>query len=372
MRQSLLLSHAVLAALCVVGIGLGGCGKSAGASGDGGPAYTTDHGLMTVPASSPLRQRMVVEPLSASVADGGLELPATVEADPARVVNVLTPVTGKVVELRVGLGDRVQKGQVLAVLASGDYDQAVSDLEKAEDAFELAKKTLERAKGVREAGGSAEKDLEAARSAYTQAKSELDRSRARRAALSGASHGHELTLTAPQAGVVTSLAVSRGGQVSDATATLMTIANIEQVFVTALVAENDVSKVSVGQDATVSLNAFPDHAIKARITRLNAQLEADSRREKVRIRLDNPGEKLLPNMYATVRLSGGAAKGVWAPQSALLMNNDQVSVLVEVKPWTFERRAVQLGDETRDAAQVVSGLTGAERIVVRGGVLLND
>ena len=210
MRKSPLLAH--VGVLCLFTASVSGCGRGAGTSSDAGPAYTVAHGLMIVPAASPLRQRMVVEPLSASVADGGLELPATVEADPARVVNVLTPVTGKVVELRVGLGDRVQKGQVLAVLASGDFDQAVADLEKAEDTFELARKALDRAKGVREAGGSAEKDLEAARSAYTQAKSELDRSRARRAALSGASHGHELTLTAPQAGVVQALPCRAAGR----------------------------------------------------------------------------------------------------------------------------------------------------------------
>jgi cobalt-zinc-cadmium efflux system membrane fusion protein len=54
------------------------------------------------------------------------------------------------------------------------------------------------------------------------------------------------------------------------------------------------------------------------------------------------------------------------------MNNDTTSVLVEVRPWVFQRRAVKLGDETDSVARVLNGLSAGERVVVRGGVLLND
>jgi len=86
----------------------------------------------------------------------------------------------------------------------------------------------------------------------------------------------------------------------------------------------------------------------------------------------NPGGRLLPNMYATVKVNGRQNGGVIVPQSALLMNNDAVSVLVEVRPWVFQRRAVKIGDETEDDARVLSGLVPGDRVVVRGGVLLDD
>jgi cobalt-zinc-cadmium efflux system membrane fusion protein len=61
-----------------------------------------------------------------------------------------------------------------------------------------------------------------------------------------------------------------------------------------------------------------------------------------------------------------------APPSALLMNNDSTTVFVEVAPWTFVRRTVELGHEDEDSVRIVSGLAAGDRIVVRGGVLLND
>jgi cobalt-zinc-cadmium efflux system membrane fusion protein len=60
------------------------------------------------------------------------------------------------------------------------------------------------------------------------------------------------------------------------------------------------------------------------------------------------------------------------PQSALLMNNDSVTVLVEVSPWVFVRRAVELGQDIGDDARITKGLQPGERIVVAGGVLIND
>ena len=107
---------------------------------------------------------------------------------------------------------------------------------------------------------------------------------------------------------------------------------------------------------------------------MNALVESDTHRQKVRISLDNPGGRLMPNMYATATfiLPPSAGGAVFVPQSALLMNNDQISVMVEVRPWVFQRRVVKIGDETDAAARVLSGLAPGERVVVKGGVLLND
>lgn len=351
---------------------LAACGKPP-ASGDA-VQFADAKGVLTIPAGSPLRSHLVVQAVGAGAATATVDLPAAVEADPARVANILAPLTGKVVALKVGLGEHVHRGQVLAVLASGDLAQAYADDDKAADAFHLAKTALDRARGVQQAGGAASKDVEAAQSAYNQAEAELSRTRARLASLNGAAPGHtrHLVLTAPQSGVVTTLAIADGAQVDDPTATLMTVANLERVFVTANVAESDIGKVAVGADADILLTAYPGQVLHGKVAEANAVIEPDTRRRKVRISLSNPDGRLMPNMYATVRLISPAAGGVFVPQSALLMNNDAVSVLVEVRPWVFQRRVVEIGDETDATARVLGGLRVGDRIVVKGGVLLND
>src|SRR5215469_14159053 len=163
---------------------LSACGKS-GEAGNGPVMFTQEHDLFVVPANSPLRSHLAVQMVDSGVAKQTLDLPAVVEADPHRVVNILAPVTGRVTELKVQIGDHVKRGQVMATIASGDMAQALSDEDKARDALALAKKALDRAQGVRAAGGAAEKDLEAAQSGYNQAVAEEDRARTRLTALNG-------------------------------------------------------------------------------------------------------------------------------------------------------------------------------------------
>jgi cobalt-zinc-cadmium efflux system membrane fusion protein len=350
------------------------CGRAPSA--EQAPMVLEQKGVLVVPADSPLRSRLQVQPVGTAVALQGLAEPAVVEADPARTTNILAPLTGRVTALSVRLGDRVRRGQVLAVIASGDLAQANSDVEKAQDAYDLADKALARARGVQQAGGAAVKDLEGAQSAQVQARAELDRARTRLASLNGsASAGaRELVLRAPSDGVVTALAISTGAQVSDPTATLMTVANLDRVFVTADIAEGDVGRVRPGAPADIALAASPGADIHGQVSEVDAVMQPDTRRQKVRIELDNAGGRLLPNMYATVTFRvppAGAGGGVLVPQSALVMNNDAISVFIEVRPWVFQRRIVQLGEETDQAARVLSGVAPGDRVVVKGAVLLN-
>lgn len=364
MRAPAMLSLAVM---------LAGCGGSNTAGDNARPMFTDDNGLLTVPAASPLRSHLTIQAVTGGGQSGFVDLPAAVEADPARVANIVAPLTGRITALKVGIGQRVRQGQVLAVIASGDMAQAWADNDKARDAADTAKRALDRAQGVREAGGAAVKDVEAAQSAYNQAAAELARTRARLASLgAGAGHGRDLVLTAPQSGVVTALSVAAGAQVSDPTAALMTVSNLARVFVTANVAEGQVGAVRAGDGADITLTAYPGQTLHGRVGEVDPVLQPDTRRQKVRIALGNEAGKLMPGMYATVRLAGRGADGVFVPQSALLMNNDSVTVLVEVRPWVFQRRAVSIGDETDTSVHVLSGLAAGDHVVVRGGVLLND
>jgi cobalt-zinc-cadmium efflux system membrane fusion protein len=60
------------------------------------------------------------------------------------------------------------------------------------------------------------------------------------------------------------------------------------------------------------------------------------------------------------------------PASALLMNNDRTTVFVETAPWTFERRTVEPLLQGSPEVAILSGVRAGERVVVKGGILLND
>src|SRR5450830_1391572 len=105
---------------------------------------------IVVPADSPLRARLSVAAVDEQASPHSVDLPAVVEVNPANTVNILPPLTGKLVEVKVKLGDTVQRGQVLATLTSPDLAQAQADAQKARDALDLAQRALVRARGVNE------------------------------------------------------------------------------------------------------------------------------------------------------------------------------------------------------------------------------
>ncbi|MDP9902082.1 efflux RND transporter periplasmic adaptor subunit [Variovorax ginsengisoli] len=331
---------------------------------------------LSVPPGSPLRDRLQVAAVTQDALAHQLSLPATVEADPVRTANIVPPLTGRLVELRVRLGDVVQRGQLLATLASPDLAQAVADAQKARDAVDLAQRALTRAQGVNEAGSNATKDVEAARSALVQQTAELHRSEARLRALGtdgvSTQGGQGLKITAPLAGTVTALNAAVGANLNDVNAVLMTVSNLDSVWVTVNVPESAMSAVSAGQRAVVTFAAYPGRSFSGKVAFVGAALDADTRRVKARVVFPNTEGLFKPNMYATAVLDVPQAQQPQVPASALLMNNDAVSVFVEVAPWTFTRRTVQLGSEDGERVRIRSGLAADERVVVRGGVLLND
>ena len=362
-----------LAAVFTHGFGLlGGSAKSAGA-----PDLLTRQGdKILVPEGSALRSRLVVmaapeQPISAKLA-----LPALVESDPARTAAVLPALGGRVRELKVALGERVVRGQTLALIDSPDLAQAYDDNDKAADAFRLTDKALARQREQSKIGTVSDQDLDQANSNYAQAGAEYARTQARLKTL-GASADTKppsrlLTVTAPLSGSITTLAVTPGTIINDPTQSIMTIADLSTVWVTAMVPEKDAAAISKDQDAEVRLMAYPDRALYGKVLFVSDVIEPDSHRNKLRISFANADHALKPNMFATVTLLGAPRSRVVLPSSALLMNNDRTSVFVAVAPWTFERRSVDPELEEGTSVAIRSGINAGDQVVVKGGILLND
>jgi len=329
-----------------------------------------------IPPGSLLRAELDVQQVTVTDSTRPLVLPASVEADPARMINILPPVAGKIVELRVKLGDHVMKGQPLAVIDSGDLAQAYADDDKAQEEVKRTSRILERARGLNKTGAGAIKDLQQAETDYEEARSELIRAEARLKQIGvKAGKGGEsrlLTLSAPTTGSVTALMCSPGAFANDTTAPLMTIANLDSVWVTANVPESDLAYVAKGQAVDVTFPAYPGETLHGSVAFLSDVIESDTRRCKVRMVFQNREAKLKPNMFANASFSVPQRSAVFVPNSSLLMNNDSTVVFIEVEPWTFVRRPVVPGYGEGDGARIPQGLSPGDRIIVKGGVLLND
>jgi cobalt-zinc-cadmium efflux system membrane fusion protein len=366
---------AALAVVVVLVLTLSGIGHRGTAESEK-PTIVRKGDRILVPEGSAYRKRLDVEPVGSEPLRRPLEVPAVVEADPAHVAHVLPQLGGQVVELEVALGDRVKQGQVLATIASPDLAQAYDDDDKARSAVALALKAYDRQRGVTGIGAGADKELEAAEDAYNQAYAEARRTEARLKALLPASdiNGKDrlLRVRAPMSGSVTELDIAPRDFINDPTQQIMTVAQIDMVWVTASVPEKDLGQLQTDHEAEIRFDAFPAERFTGTVRSVSDVLEPDTRRLKVRIPFDNPAGRIKPNMFARVTFMRTEIPQLVLPTSALLMNNDSTTVFVEVEPWTFVRRVVQTEYQFEDKVAVVNGLNLGERVLVRGGVLLND
>jgi len=133
----------VLGALLVIGLLTGGFGLLGGRHApEEQPVLVRQGNKIIVPQGSSLRGRLTIVPVEARTVNPKLSLPGIVETDPTRTAAVLTPLAGRVVEVKVALGDRVTSGQVLALIDSPDLAQAYDDDDKATDTLHLTSKNL--------------------------------------------------------------------------------------------------------------------------------------------------------------------------------------------------------------------------------------
>jgi cobalt-zinc-cadmium efflux system membrane fusion protein len=291
-------------------------------------------GRLVVPLGSPLRERLSIAAPEVKDVSHTLVLPALVEPDPARTVKVLPAVAGRITDLKVRLGERVAKNQELLVIDSGDLAQAYSDRDKARAQLIMTKEALDRLIMLEKTRAVAQKDREQAQNDYAQAQSELERSLNRLRAIGvPAEEGgptRVLSVKAPIEGSIIDMQVGAGAYVNDPTAAMMTIANLDTIWVTANVPETDISFVFDGQPVDVTFPAYPEKVFEGKVLFVSDVIDPDTRRNKVRVAFDNPDKMMKANMFANAIFMAPSESRLIVPTSALLMTNDKTSVFVEV------------------------------------------
>jgi cobalt-zinc-cadmium efflux system membrane fusion protein len=258
----------------------------------------------------------------------------TVAPDVNRTIHVTSLGTGRVVDLRVKLGDTVKKGQTLLVISSTDLAGAFSDYQKAKADEMLSHKALDRAQTLYDRGAIAAKDLETAQDAEDKAKVDVETSQ-HHVQLLGADPSHPsplIDLKSPIAGTIVeqNIAGFEGIKSLDNTPNLFTIADLSEVWVVCDVFENDLGEVHAGDSAEVRLNAFSGRTFKGKVADISRVLDPGTRSAKVRIVLNNSDGAFRPGMFAGATFrSRKLSQRIVVPSTAIMRLHD--------KDWVFRK-----------------------------------
>ncbi len=331
---------------------------------------------------------VMVEPVGRRDIVEELDYPADIL--PEVEVRIFSPVPDRIVSFPWNDGDRIQRGQRVALIRKEGLDMGLENVAAQIDALDIQIKNLEseleRSEKLKAAGAISDQ-------AFDQIKTSLRSSRAQRRALA-ASQGQlkvsagNAVITAPISGVIADKMLQPGDMASPAVP-LCRIIVIDRVKVELKLVESDVPKVKVEQKALVALDAFPERTFEGQVTRILPYLNAATRTNTVEIVLanpkDEPGEHFLlkPGMFGRVRIVVEKREQViTAPERALLLDN---RILEQQKPGqvlrkafvvddksTARERVARLGARKGSTYEVLQGLEVGDRIVVRGQHGLRD
>ena len=316
------------------------------------------------------RQFLVIETVGAPQATDSLALPGRVTFRPQAQAAVGATTAGRVVAVLVQGGQVVKAGTPMVTIESADASAARATLDQATTRLGVAESYFKRQVEMVEKGVGLEFERHEAEARLKEARAELGRARGA-VDLIGAGQGIQVTVRAPVNGVVMAIRTSVGAGVAPGGDPLVELGDPGQLQLVAQVAESDLSRIGVGQEADVEIPAL-SLRVAARVESFSPRVDPESRRMQVYLAMGSRPAALRSGMLAQISLRVKSEEGVSVPASAVLIKEGKRRVVYLAREdGGFESREVKTGRNQDGKVVILQGLVAGEKVVVRGAVLLD-
>ncbi|MCU0340710.1 MAG: efflux RND transporter periplasmic adaptor subunit [Spirosomaceae bacterium] len=317
----------------------------------------------------PKETQFLFEILTAKVETGNFrettQLYGTVIPASTGMAVVQTPQIGRIVSLNARVGQRIGKGQTLAVLEqtidAGTQVNLQAERNNLEAELLAAQKEFDRLKKIEDI--AAKRDLSEAEARLSKAQENLKV--LNNIAKNGKGNSRLVALTAPIAGVVAPFAVAIGSTVGIGE-TLFTITNLSKVYVEAQVFDQDADKVRTGVGFEVECQRDVEKHQSNRVRLLStAQMVNANQSQKMLFEVDNPDGAFKIGEYVTVRVKTAQdARTLALPNAAFNQINGKPCVFVKETPERFRVEYVATGHNNGSETTILNGLESNEKVVI--------
>lgn len=273
-------------------------------------------------------------------------------------VTLAAPVTERIERLAFDDGAYIQRGQVVAVLASG---QESAQLAEAGARAREARQQLDRLQSLRERGFATNSAVDSQTALAAQAGAQAAEARA--------SIGDRV-IRAPFSGWVSLRNISAGAVVSAGTE-IAQISDVSRIKLDFAVPETLLARIAPGQAIEARAAAFPDQPFRGTIATIDPVLNPQTRAVTVRAILPNGDRRLRPGMLLTVAIESQARAGLAVPELAVLGEGEDRFVFV-IDGDTARRVQIRTGLRNNGMVEVRDGLRAGQRVVTEGVVKLTD
>ena len=374
--------HRVFAFLSFAGVAalVAGCGRADATK------TTTDSTALraagfTIPAAQLARIHVIT--LVPTVFRPMVSTTGSVAFNGDRSTQVLSPVSGPVLQILVPLGARVGQGTALATVSSPDFAAAVAGFRKAESSYRQLARVAALDEELFKTDAIAHRDVEQAQTDAAAAAADRDAALQQMRALgvdnatiaaiqAGKPVGPiQAIIRSPIAGTVVEKLINPGQLLQAGTTPTFTVADVSSMWVIANVFESDLAAVRKGAHATITTDAgkYPIPGIVDNVADL---VDPNTKATAVRIVAPNPGGSLKRDMFVRVQIQADAQQsGFLVPTSAVLRNEENLPfVFVALPTGGFNRRQITLGPRVGEGYQVLTGLAAGDKVVTDGALFL--
>ncbi len=312
-----------------------------------------------------------------------IEATGVVDFDNDQATSVLAPFSGPVSRLLVSPGDKVRKGQPLALVDSPDFSVAINGYRKALITARNARRLADADKDLVQHEGVSQREAEQAQTDAVSAEADRDAALQALVALDvdagtikAIQAGRPVTsaqgvIRAPIAGTVVEKLITPGQLLQAGSTPCFTVADLSRVWVLAQLSSAELAEIRVGDPAQVD-TGLGAADLPGTVDNIAAVVNPDTRAVAARVLVHNPQGLLRKQMYVRVRIqSRQPSQGLLIPVSAMLRDDENLPfVYVARHDGSFARRHVTLGPRSGDDYPVSEGLHPGDQVVVDGGIFV--
>jgi cobalt-zinc-cadmium efflux system membrane fusion protein len=361
--------------LCVLAACAAGCGNKAGATTATEPPATAKTARQVVVDQETAKRLGITTRKAGEVgAVASISVPGTVEYDLAKYAEVGPRLDGRILTVKVKLGDHVKAGDLLAEMAVPTLAEAQASLLTSSAMLAAAQKNADREKDLLGKNLTTAREAELADADLNKAKAEAAAARARLEALGvgkGGPVGGAIRLVSPIDGTVVQRQAVIGAFIG-MNQNAFVIADVTSLIATLDVHESDLPYLQLGSEVVFTADGLPGRSFTGKLTYIDPTVNKLTRIVRARVQVANPDDMLRPGMFirAAINIPTTAEGGIpLPPQAVQPLGNDDIA-FVERAPGTYEIRKLVLGRRTSEVVEVKEGISRGETIVVEGAFLL--
>lgn len=321
------------------------------------------------PSDAP-NERAIVQLAAASVDELVFAVEATGTIEPARSAIVSAEVAARVADVLVDRGDRIDEGELIAVLNDRDIRNQLSEARASLSSaqVQLAREDYDRKQRLFDQGAIVRSQLDQAQAHYLSLDSAFRSTQAQIAQLT--EQLSKTRITSPFSGRVADTMVNAGEFVGPGTP-VAALENTSEVLVEVTLSDRDIVRAEVGQPVEARTDAFPEEVFPGEVARVGGAINPVTRAFVLEARLSNPENRLRSGMIVSLRIVEGVERGLVVPAEAVVESPEGTHVF-RVEDGVVRQVAVRLGRRLDRRVQVLEGLEEGDRVVVYGHARLRD